>query len=163
MKFCADCGAALVLKEIEQRQRAFCPRCDRVHYEQLKIGAGALIELDKKILLLQRTQAPFAHCWNLPAGYVEVDESPVQAVIREVYEEVGLKVEATDLVNVYFFDDDPRGNGVLVVYHCMVRNGALTESDEATTPTYFAGQDIPANLAGGGHDQAIYAWQKLHA
>ncbi|PKO12741.1 MAG: hypothetical protein CVU39_22505 [Chloroflexi bacterium HGW-Chloroflexi-10] len=162
MRFCSNCGTSLVLKEIEQRQRAYCPECRRVYYEQLKIGAGALIELDRKILLLKRTKEPFAGCWNLPAGYVEVDESPVQAVIREVYEEVGLRVEVTDLVDVYFFNDDPRGNGILVVYHCVVREGALIESDEAVAPTYFFSKDIPANLSGGGHDQAIRAWQKLY-
>jgi 8-oxo-dGTP diphosphatase len=162
MRFCPDCGTSLVLKEVDKRQRAYCPECQHIHYEQLKIGAGALIELDKKILLLQRTQAPFAHCWNLPAGYVEADESPVQAVIREVYEEVGLQVEVTGLVDVYFFDDDPRGNGILVVYNCIIVGGVLTDSDEATAPTCFVSQDIPARLAGGGHDQAIRAWQELH-
>jgi 8-oxo-dGTP diphosphatase len=161
MKFCTSCGTLLVLKEIEQKQRAYCPRCNRIHYEQLKVGAGAFIELDKRILLLQRTQAPFANCWNLPAGYVEVDESPIQAIIREVHEEVGLQVEVVDLADVYFFDDDPRGNGILVMYNCIVKNGTLTESDEAASPTYFASKDIPTNLAGGGHNQAIRAWQKL--
>ncbi len=162
MRFCADCGTSLVLKEIEKRQRAYCPKCQRIHYEQLKVGAGALIELDKRILLLQRNQAPFAGCWNLPAGYVEADESPVEAVIREVYEEVGLQVKVTGLVDVYFFNDDPRGNGILVVYNCIIVGGVLTESDEATAPSYFVSQDIPIHLAGGGHDQAIRAWQELH-
>lgn len=161
MKFCTNCGDSLVLKEIEQKQRAYCPRCNRIHYEHLKVGAGAIIELDKKILLLQRTQAPFANCWNLPAGYVEVDESPIQAIIREVYEEVGLQVEVVDLADVYFFNDDPRGNGILVVYNCIIKNGILAESDEAATPTYFAGKDIPKTLAGGGHNQAIRAWRNL--
>ncbi len=81
----------------------------------MKVGADTLIELDKRILLLQRTRAPFAHCWSLPAGYVEVDESPSQAVIREVREEVGLHTKATDLAGVYFFSDDPRGNGMRMV------------------------------------------------
>ena len=126
----------------------------------IKVGAGALIELNNKILLLQRTQAPFANCWNLPAGYVEADESPIQAVVREVYEEVGLQVEIANLVDIYFFNDDPRGNGILVVYNCVIIGGALIESDEAIAPTYFSYNDIPKSLAGGGHNQAIRAWQE---
>ncbi len=163
MKFCTNCGAALGLKEIEHRQRAWCPECGTVHYEQLKVGAGALIERDNKLLLLQRTHAPWTHCWNLPAGYVEVDESPGQAVIREVYEETGLHVQVADLVDVYFYDDDPRGNGILVVYRCSVLSGALTESEEAALPTFFAPEEIRPNLAGGGNNQAIRSWQELHA
>ena len=49
------------------------------------------------MLLLQRTDEPFKHCWNLPAGYVEADESPTQTVAREVYEETGLQVEVGGL------------------------------------------------------------------
>jgi ADP-ribose pyrophosphatase YjhB (NUDIX family) len=41
----------------------------------LKVGAGALIEHEGRLLLLKRTQAPFKGCWNLSAGYVESDES----------------------------------------------------------------------------------------
>lgn len=163
MTFCINCGTSLVLKEIDHKQRSYCPKCGRIHYEQLKVGAGALIEQDQKILLLQRTKAPFARCWNLPAGYVEVDENPIQAVMREVYEEVALQVQVIDLTDVYFFQDDPRGNGVLIVYRCNIIDGVLAESDEATTPTFFESRNIPSNLAGGGHDQAIRAWQELRA
>jgi 8-oxo-dGTP pyrophosphatase MutT (NUDIX family) len=38
-------------------------------------------------LLLERTHEPFKGRWNLPAGYVEADESPVQAALRETCEE----------------------------------------------------------------------------
>jgi ADP-ribose pyrophosphatase YjhB (NUDIX family) len=60
----------------------------------LKVGAGALVEQDGSLLLLQRTQTPFQGCWNLPAGYVEADESPLETVIRETYGATGLRVEA---------------------------------------------------------------------
>ena len=160
MKFCPDCGTGLELREFEQKQRDSCPRCRRIHYVQLKVGAGALIEQDGTLLLIQRTSAPFQHCWNLPAGYVEADESPVETVIRETYEEIGLRVEAKGLVDVYFFADDPRGNGILIVYECCPVGGELRASQEAVNPTFFAVGDIPENLAGGGHDQAVLAWQR---
>ena len=160
MKFCPNCGKALELREFERRQRFFCPLCQRIHYAQLKVGAGALVEQDGKLLLLQRTHAPFRHCWNLPAGYAEINESPPQTVIREVYEETGLLVEAESLVDVYFFADDPRGNGILIAYRCRAVGGELKETPEGVQPTFFAVGDIPENLAGGGHDQAIRAWQE---
>jgi ADP-ribose pyrophosphatase YjhB (NUDIX family) len=160
MQYCPDCGATLELREIEQRRRAFCPRCERVHYAQLKVGAGAWLERDGELLLLKRTQRPFQGCWNLPAGYAESDESPRETVVREVYEETGLHVAVEGLVDVYFFDDDPRGNGILIVYACCPVGGELRTSDESSDPTFFPPHEVPEDLAGGGHNQAVHAWKQ---
>lgn len=159
MRFCPDCGAALAVREFDHKPRAFCARCGRIYYAQLKVGAGALMEQNGRLLLLQRTGQPFPGCWNLPAGYAEADESPAQTVVREVREETGLQAAADRLVDVYFFDDDPRGNGILIVYACRVTGGELAESPEGANPTFFAPDDLPVALAGGGHDLAIRAWQ----
>ena len=160
VKFCARCGAVLEWKESEHKQRPFCPQCQQVHYAQLKVGVGGLIEQDGRLLLLQRTQAPFEQSWNLPAGYAEIDESPPQTVVREVCEETGLHIEVERLIDVYFFADDPRGNGILIVYKCRCVGGKLTATAEGANPTFFAADDIPHNLAGGGHNQAVLAWQR---
>jgi len=160
MKYCPDCGTVLELREIEQRRRAFCPECESVHYAQLKVGAGARIERNAGLLLLKRTREPFKGCWNLPAGYAECDESPRETVVREVHEETGLHVTVEGLVNVYFFDDDPRGNGILIVYTCHTVGGELRPSQEGGNPTFFLPGDMPADLAGGGHDQAVRAWNE---
>ena len=160
MKYWPNCGTALELREFAQRQRTFCPQCQHIHYVQLKVGAGALIEQDGSLLLLQRTQTPFQGWWNLPAGYVEADESPLETVISETYEETGLRVEAKGLVDVYFFADDPRGNGILIVCECCPVGGELRASQEAVNPTLFAVRDMPENLGGGGHNQAVCAWKK---
>jgi len=159
MGFCFDCGAPLELRQVEGKPRFFCPSCQRVHYAQLKVGAGALVEQNRGLLLLRRTTDPFRACWNLPAGYVEADEAPHQAAVREVWEETGLRVEPTGLVDVYYFDDDPRGNGILIVYRCRRAGGLLTATREGADPTFFASHDVPTDVAGGGHDQAIDAWR----
>ena len=158
MKYCHNCGKILEWRRVEQKQRPYCPQCQRFYYVQLKVGAGGVIEQDGKLLLIQRTNDPFRGCWNLPAGYVEVDESPLQAAIREVFEETGLQVEIEKLVDLYFFVDDPRGNGILIVYKCVPIGGRLKETLEGVKPTFFKEVDIPKNLAGGGHNQAIHAW-----
>lgn len=147
-------------RQIEQRQRAVCTGCGRIQYDQLKVGAGALIEQDGRLLLLQRAEEPFKNTWNLPAGYTEADESPAETAVREVYEEAGLRVAVDRLVDVYFYPDDPRGNGILIAYQCHVVGGTLSESPEGVNPTFFARDEIPSELAGGGHNQAIQAWQE---
>jgi 8-oxo-dGTP diphosphatase len=160
IKYCPNCGKLIGWKIIEQKKRLYCNHCHLPFYDQLKVGAGGLIENEGKLLLIQRTRDPFINTWNLPAGYVEVDESPIQAIIREVFEETSLKVETEKLVDVYFFSDDPRGNGILIIYKCKLIGGTPKESLEGKNPTYFSPSDVPDNIAGGGHDQAVITWRK---
>ena len=106
--------------------------------------------------LKQVTEAAAAPVGSLyhffPGGKAELTEA--------VIEETGLVVEVEELIDVYFFADDPRGNGILIVYKCKSVGGELTASAEGDNPTYFEGRDIPGKLAGGGHDQAILTWNR---
>jgi ADP-ribose pyrophosphatase YjhB (NUDIX family) len=139
-----------------------------VAYQQLKVGAGVLVQRQGELLLLQRgpESDAFPGAWCLPAGYCEVDEPPSVAAARETREETGLQVQVGRLVDVYFFDDDPRGNGLLVVYQADVIGkdrgcdaGGPDADREIAASGFFPGDDLPAPLCGGGHDQAISAWR----
>ena len=157
-RFCGACGSRLDRREMFGRVRGVCPLCGRIDFEQLKVGAGALVEDGGRLLLIRRGTEPFAGCWSLPAGYVENDEPPSTAVIRETHEETGLNVTTLDLAGVFYFDDDPRGNGILIAYHCTVVGGQLLDTIEATDATFFLPGDTPVPLAGACHDQAIRSW-----
>lgn len=162
MHHCLSCGCTLELRMLDQRQRESCPACGWVYYPQLKVGAGMLIEQDGRLLLLQRAQPPWAGCWNLPAGYVEADEDPARAAEREALEETGLVVRATRLVEACYFDDDPRGNGIMLVYAGELIGGELRGSTEALCWRYFSPEEIPPALAGAGDDRAIRHWKDAH-
>lgn len=159
MHHCMQCGSNLELHLHGGREREMCGECGWIYYPQLKVGAGVLIEKEGGLLLLQRAYNPWQGDWNLPAGYVEVDESPRAAAKREAMEETGLNVEVGELVQEYFFDDDPRGNGVLFLYRAKTLNGKLTINNEVRASRYFSWQEIPVNLAGGGHDRAVLDWR----
>ncbi len=158
--FCLYCGTPLEWGVFGGSKRRHCPECQWTHYPRMKVGAGALLEKDGKLLLLKCTHAPFEDYWNIPAGYAEIDEHPDRTVVREVLEEAELHVEVDQLTAIYHFDDDPRGNGILVVYTCHKVGGQLAATDEGIEPTYFGADEIPEKLARGGHDQAIRAWQR---
>lgn len=138
-------------------------------YRQLKVGAGVLVERDGALLLVQRgpKMGAFVGSWNLPAGYCEVDEPPRVAAAREAFEETGLRVRTGRLVDAYFFDDDPRGNGLLLVYEAEMVNGDLEmdtrpaeSTGEVAAAAFFLPDDLPEPLCGGGHDRAIEAWRR---
>ncbi|MDY6779255.1 MAG: NUDIX domain-containing protein, partial [Halobacteria archaeon] len=87
---------------------------------------------------------PYEGSWVFPGGMVESDETARQACVREVHEEVGMSVEATEFVGLY---DDPgrdeRGN-VSAAYVCEPDEGEEPEPrDEALEVDVFEPEDVP--------------------
>ena len=80
--------------------------------------------------------------WNLPGGGVEHSETPWQAVIREVKEEVGVDVVVSKLLGVY---KDPPCDDLVFSFACTIVGGELAVSDEADSIGYFAFEQIPVN------------------
>ncbi len=157
-KFCFECGAAMIDVEIETHQRLQCPACQWIYYPQLKVGSAALIFEPDGLLLARRAHVPWRGYWYLPAGYVDADESPEAAVQREVLEETGLCIAVENLAGIYYFDDDPRGNGILLVYNCAVIGGVLSTSAETDAVRFFSPDKMPDLIAGAGHADAIREW-----
>ena len=147
---------------MEGQSHTACPVCGQIVDRQLAVGVGVLVQRDGELLLVQRgsTNGACPGGWTLPAGDCRVDESPLAMAAREASEVTGVQIIACDLVDVYYFDDDPRGNGVLLVYEAEIADGEL-QSDAAEAPKvgFFAADRLPEPLCGRGHDQAILAWQ----
>ena len=156
---CMQCGTVMEMRQLEGRQRAVCPACDWIHYRHMKVGAGVVIEQDERLLLLQRNISPWEGHWNVPAGYAEFDEEPTETAVRETYEETGLRIVVTGLLAAYFFDNDPRGNGLLLLYAADVIGGTLRTDSESVAAGYFGRDELPDEIAGGGHIQVIAAWK----
>ena len=164
-RFCQQCGAGLE-RRLDERERLACPQCGWVYYPQRKVCAAALVLHGDQVLLLRRTRPPYPGAWGLPAGFVEVDETPAQAARREVREETGLTVALGPLLGVYPFDDDPRGPGLL---HTYLARPLLTEdggqssifnlqSSEEGEPRWFPLTELPADLVGAGQADALRDW-----
>jgi ADP-ribose pyrophosphatase YjhB (NUDIX family) len=103
-----------------------------------KVGVNALIADGTGRILLEKRSDD--HTWGLPGGWAEPGLSPEANVVREVREETGLAVEATELLGV--FTRLPAGGSVHTSYHlfygCRVTGGALRlspESDELSWQT----------------------------
>lgn len=158
MGFCFQCGSILSSLWMENRQREVCPRCGWVYYPQLKVSAAAMVVEENRLLLVRRATPPWKGCWYLPAGYVEADEDPARAAERELLEETGLIARVDGLFGAYFFDDDPRGNGLLLVYRLVLIGGSLSLNGEADGAGFFDAHRLPAPLTSAGHDRAVAEW-----
>ncbi|MEF8976034.1 MAG: NUDIX hydrolase [Halapricum sp.] len=116
--YCPTCGTELTEREIEGRTRRFCPSCERPIYRNPKPAAGVVVFRDDAVLLVERTNPPAIGHWSLPAGYLEVDEPPRQAAVRELREETGLRVGPTalSLVATQFVEPEARESVLVIVY-----------------------------------------------
>ena len=74
-----------------------------------------------KVLLIRRKLPPYAGCWALPGGFVQMGESVDAAAVRELKEETG--IEDVFLEQLYTFgavERDPRDRIVSVAYYALV-------------------------------------------
>jgi 8-oxo-dGTP diphosphatase len=122
-------------------------------------------EGDLKIMLIQRNAAPFAGRWALPGGFVHIDETLDEAVLRELREETG--VTNVFLEQLYTFGEtrrDPRERVVSVAYYALVklsehRPKAATDAREAA---WFSVAEAPPLAF--DHDKILAAaLQRLQA
>ncbi len=65
---------------------------------------GVLLE-EGKVLLIKRKSEPFKHQWALPGGKIEEEETAEECVVREFFEETGIKVRVKKLIGVF---SDPK-------------------------------------------------------
>ena len=115
-------------------------------------GVRGIIVDQARGLLLQR-RADSGH-WGLPAGVVDVGDSVLDALSREVQEETGLKVERADLFGVYteprFSVTYPNGDEVqtfTVAFLVREWSGELSaDSEEVTDVRFFPLDALPENL-----------------
>lgn len=117
-----------------------CDACRFVLYENPKVAAGTLCEIDGGIVLLKRGIEPGYGKWVFPGGFVDRGEAVEAGAVRETKEEVNLDVRITDLLNVYSYPSHPV---VVIVYTAEVIGGALKASDETLDVGQFSPDAIP--------------------
>jgi 8-oxo-dGTP diphosphatase len=95
------------------------------------VVAAALIDQDGKILLQKRPSGKaMAGLWEFPGGKLEEGETPREALVRELHEELGIDVDAISLLPASFANE-PLGSKdlLLLLYICTRWNGALIPHD----------------------------------
>jgi len=163
--YCPMCATELIYRELFDRLRQQCPACDWIHFQDPKVGAGVIAEQAGKVLLGRRGVNPGKGLWCFPSGFVEIDESPEEAAVREYKEETGLEVELTGLFDVYHFHSAVKGSGVLILYRGRIVAGRPSAMDDLAELAFFAPLELPpaAALAFDSNRQALIQWQQEKA
>ena len=85
----------------DNRQRLVCPDCEYVAYEHPKVVVGVVATWEDKLLMCKRAIEPRLGYWTLPAGFMELGETPEEGAAREAWEEAYAKLEIIDLLAMY--------------------------------------------------------------
>lgn len=104
-----------------------------------KAVIGIIFNSDKTgVLLIKRRDVPV---WVLPGGGVDADETPENAIIREVYEETGLVVDIKRKIGEY----TPLNQlaQYTEVFECKPISGSLQTGAETKDINYFSIQQLP--------------------
>lgn len=142
MKFCNHCGSTLEqrIPPGDQRLRHVCSRCDVVHYLNPKIVAGCIPVWEDAILLCRRAIEPRRGYWTLPAGFMENDETALEAAVRETIEEANARVE---VLGLHTLINLPHVSQVYLMFKARLLDLEFSAGAESLEVALFAQEEIP--------------------
>lgn len=115
-----------------------------------RIGVGAAIIKDNKILLIRRVKAPEADHWALPGGKVDLFETCEQAVTRETKEEINVEIQNPFLLTLMdMWDDEKTHHWIAPIYLVTEFNGepSIQEPHKHSGLGWFSINDLPSPSA----------------
>jgi 8-oxo-dGTP diphosphatase len=108
------------------------------------LGAGAIIEQEGKILLIDRSDGLG---YTIPGGIVRHKETIEKCVLREVREETGYEIHITGLVGIYSSPKrDPRFRAVAIAYKGSIVSGTQHGSGEGE-PCWRSPEEVFGHMA----------------
>lgn len=117
--------------------------CNEIGYQTPKLDTRAAIIENEKILLVRENNGK----WSLPGGWVDVNVSVKENIIKETKEEAGLDVKVDKIIAV---QDRAKHNSPVYAYGvckifalCTVIGGKFADNIETTDFQYFSVNEIP--------------------
>jgi 8-oxo-dGTP diphosphatase len=111
------------------------------------VGVGGVVVRDGRVLLIRRGKEPLLGRWVVPGGTVELGERLEEALVREMEEETGLRVQPIEVLTV--FDRIERENGlvsyhyVIVDYLCRWLSGEARAASDALEVAWASPEELP--------------------
>jgi len=124
----------------DTHERAICPACATVHYENPLNVVGTLPYLGERVLLCKRNIEPRWGKWTLPAGFMELGETAAQGAARETVEEAGAQFELEGLLSVLSV---PRVGQVHLFWQARLLSDRFDPGPETIEAQLFSEHEIP--------------------
>ena len=166
--FCSVCGSALC-----SDPPVSCLACGARHWANPKPSASALVVTAGRLLLIRRALPPGRGCWDIPGGFCNPGEHPIDTAVRETLEETGLLVAIIGFLGIWL-DEYPSSapqtgdsEAVVNIYYNAVpldptgaRQPLSPAPVEAFEARWFLAASPPTRLAFPGHTHVLLAWRR---
>lgn len=145
--------------------RVECPACGFVCYASSKATAGALVEDEEgRVLLARRAHEPFKGRWDIPGGFLDEGEHPLDGVRRELLEETGLEIEPLDFLGIWMdrYGGDSTAEATMNLYWtARALRGEARPADDVDDLRWFAPNEVPSpdELAFENVPLVLAAWR----
>jgi ADP-ribose pyrophosphatase YjhB (NUDIX family) len=143
IKHCKECGTAVVYRvpdDGDTKERAVCPKCHTIHYENPLNVVGTVPVWKDKILLCKRNIEPRRGKWTLPAGFMELNETTAEGAARETVEEAGAQFE---MLGLFTLLNVARVGQVHLFYRANLTCDVFDPGIETMEARLFAESEIP--------------------
>ncbi|KQT82232.1 NUDIX hydrolase [Aurantimonas sp. Leaf443] len=131
---------SLRIPEGDTLERRACDHCGFVAYENPKIVVGSVVRHEGRILLCRRAIEPRRGFWTIPAGYMELGETPEEGARREAREEAEADLVIERLLAVYAV---PRISQVQLIYRASLAGPHVAPGPESLEVRLFSPDEIP--------------------
>lgn len=114
-----------------------------------KVGVGAIIVKDAKVLLKKRANAHGDGTWSFTGGHLEWGETPEACAFRETHEEAGIAIanaKQAAFTNDFSEDDDTHYVTLFVVADWLSGEAHITEPDVTSDMGWFTWDELPRPL-----------------
>ena len=141
-----------------------CPQCGFVQYANPKPTASALVVDDKgRVMFSRRANDPAAGKLDLPGGFVEEGEHPLDSLHRELREEAGIGLRDTEFVGIFMdrYGVASREVSTLNLYwSARIADGEPRPADDVVELVFAAPDEIPWDELAFDHlPDVISAWR----
>ena len=143
IKHCRQCGTQVdyrVPDDGDTKERAVCPSCTTIHYENPLNVVGTVPHRGDKVLLCKRNIEPRFGKWTLPAGFMELHETTAEGAARETEEEAGAQFEMQGLFSLL---NVARVGQVHLFYRARLTSDQFNPGTETIEAQLFTEDEIP--------------------
>ncbi|HLG69488.1 MAG TPA: NAD(+) diphosphatase [Chloroflexota bacterium] len=143
-RFCGVCGGPTLVEEAGHSRR--CTACGAQHFPRTDPAVIMIVTDGADRCVLSRRPGAPPNRWTVLSGFVEPGETPEEAVVREVLEEVGVSCR-----NVHYVGSQPWPfpASLMLGYHAEADYAPLTVDDELEEARWFTRAEIKQGIEDG--------------